>query len=203
MAPDFYFRHRKLLVPEKIRIAMEGVWNLSLAERRDVNKVREALTRKGLSQEIFEVVTTLYNQDFRDQMLDDAVACVRYAHQTTPKVATMGFSMGGGLSAQVGARFSQLASCLVFYGEPPEPQNVGKIKCPILAVYAEHDDIANSKIPNFVNSVLASGKDLTLKVYPGTTHGFLNDSNPKIYNKAAADDAWELIRWFLLRTVRQ
>ncbi len=203
MAPDFYWREKKMLVPEKIRTAMEGVWDLSLAERRDINKVREVLTRKGLSQEIFEVVTTLYNQHFRDRMLDDAVACVKYAHRRTPKVATVGFSMGGGLSAQVATRFLQLAACVVFYGEPPEAQQVDKIQAPILAIQAEHDDITNSKIPSFVNSVLASGKDLTLKVYPSTTHGFFNNTNRQIYNKAAADDAWGLTKWFLLRTLKK
>ncbi len=202
IAPNLYWREKKLVL-EKIRAAMEGVWDLSLAERRDVDKVREALTKKGLSQEIFEVATTLYDQHFRDRMLDDAVACVKFARQRTPKVATVGFSMGGGLSARVAARFSHLASCVIFYGEPPEAQQVEKIQAPILAIQAEHDDITNSKIPSFVNSVLASGKDLTLKVYPGTTHGFFNHTDKQLYDKAAAVDAWELTKWFLLRTLKQ
>ena len=203
IAPDLYWKHKKLLVQEKIQTAIEGVWELSLGERRDIHKVREVMTRKSLSQEILDLVTTLYSQDFRDQMLDDAVACVRYAHQRTQKVATLGFCMGGGISARIATRYSRLASCVVFYGEPPEAQDVNKIKAPILAIHAEQDDIINAKIPSFVNSVLTSGKDLTLKVYPRTLHGFFNDTNKQVYNKAAAQDAWELTKWFLLRTFKQ
>ena len=203
VAPDLYRKHKELLVPEKIRAAMEGVWNLSLLDRRDINKVREALTKKGLSHEIMRVATTLYNQDFRDQMLDDAVACVKDSYERTPRVATLGFCLGGGISARVAARFSQLTACIVFYGEPPDTLGVQKIRAPILAVHAEQDEIINSKIPEFVQSVLASGKDLTLKVYPATKHGFFNDSNRETYNGAAAEDAWELTKWFLSRKLRQ
>ncbi len=203
VAPDLYWKHKELLVPEKIRAAMEGVWNLSLLERRDISKVREALTKKGLSHEIMQVATTLYNQDFRDQMLDSAVACVKYVYERNPRVATLGFCMGGGISARVATRFPQLTACIVFYGEPPDTPEVQKIRAPILAVHAEQDEIINSKIPEFVHSALASGKDLTLKVYPATRHGFFNDTNKEIYNGAAAEDAWELTKWFLSRKLRQ
>jgi carboxymethylenebutenolidase len=202
VAPDLYWKHKELLVPEKIRAAMEGVWNLSLLERRDINKVREALTKKGLSQEIMQVAMTLYNQDFRDQMLDSAVACVKYTYERTPRVATLGFCLGGGISARVATRFPQLTACIVFYGEPPTTE-VKKIRAPILTIHAEHDEIINSKIPEFVHSVLSSGKDLTLKVYPATRHGFFNDTNKENYNGAAAEDAWELTKWFLSRKLRR
>ncbi len=203
IAPDLYWRHKNLLLPGKIRMAMEGIWELSLAERRDIHKVRQVLTRKGLSREIFQLVATLYNQDFRDQMLDDAVNCAKYAYESTPKVATMGFCLGGGISARVATRFSKLAACVMFYGEPPEASDVDKIRAPILAIHAEQDDIINAKVPSFVSSALASGKDLTLKVYPRTVHGFFNDTHREIYNKAAAEDAWELTKWFIFRTLKQ
>src|SRR3989449_11611868 len=131
VAPDLYRKDKELLVPEKIRAAMEGVWSLSLLERRDINKVREALTKKGLSHEIMRVATTLYNQDFRDQMLDDAVACVKYSYERTPRVATLGFCLGGGISARVATRFSQLTACIVFYGEPPDTLGVQRIRARI------------------------------------------------------------------------
>jgi carboxymethylenebutenolidase len=203
VAPDLYWKHKELLVPEKIRAAMEGVWELSLLERRDINKVREALTKKGLPHEIMQVATTLYNKSFRDQILDNAVACVKYVYERTPKVATLGFCLGGGISARVATRFPQLSACIVFYGEPPDTPEVQKVRAPILTIHAEQDEIINSKIPEFVHSVLASGKDLTLKVYPATRHGFFNETNREIYNGAAAEDAWELTKWFLSRKLRQ
>src|SRR3989442_12800781 len=136
-------------------------------------------------------------------MLDDADACVKDSYERTPRVATLGFCLGGGISARVATRLSQLTACVVFYGEPPDAPGVQKIRAPILAIHAEQDEIINSKIPEFVQSVLASGKDLTLKVYPPTRHGFFNDSNRETYNGAAAEDAWELTKWFLSRKLRQ
>src|SRR3989441_11870292 len=63
VAPDLYWKHKELLVPQKIRAAMEGGWDLSLLERRNINKVREGVTKKGLREEIMQVATTLYKQD--------------------------------------------------------------------------------------------------------------------------------------------
>jgi carboxymethylenebutenolidase len=44
--------------------------------------------------------------------------------------------------------------------------------------------------PAFETALKASGARYEMHVYPGTQHGFHNDSTPR-YNEAAAKLAWE------------
>ena len=201
LAPDLYWRYKDLLLPDKILTAMRAVWGLALKERYDLRKVKDELVRMGNSKETFEVVSTLYNQGFRDQMLRDSVFCARYAQSKYGKVGSIGFCMGGGLSMRLATRFSSLAACVSFYGEPPDPKDVPRIRSPILSIFAENDEIINSNVPPFVEAAISSGKDLTLKVYPNTRHGFFNDTSEERYNKEAAKDAWELTSRFFERTM--
>ena len=201
LAPDLYWRHKNLLVPEKILAAMRAVWGLSLKERYDLARVEKELTKKGASRETFEVVATLYNRGFRDRMLQDTISCARYAQSRYGKVWSIGFCLGGGLSIRLATKIRTLAACVSFYGEPPDREEVGHIESPILSIHAETDEIINSKVPAFVGAAIASGKDLTLKIYPKTRHGFFNDTDEERYNERAANDAWELTKWFLERAI--
>jgi carboxymethylenebutenolidase len=70
-----------------------------------------------------------------------------------------------------------------------------------LAIYANHDEIINNLVPAFVGAMLENGKDLTLKTYPRTKHGFFNDSRKEVYDRAAADESWDITKWFLERTL--
>ena len=201
VAPNLYWQHEGLLVPRKISQAMKGIWHLSLKERYDLDKVKEAMTEKGFSDETLRVITTLYDPAFRDQMLNDAIMCARRAHSRYGAVGSVGFCMGGGLSARLATTFPDLRSCVVFYGEPPPPSEIKKIVCPVLMIHAIHDELINSKLPSFIRGALRSGKDLTLRIYPNTRHGFFNDTKKQLYNKEAAEDAWELTKWHLQRTM--
>jgi carboxymethylenebutenolidase len=201
LAPNLYWRHRKLLTPDNIEGAMRGIWDLSLEERRDPLKVRKAIAKKGLGRTALETASILYSRRFRDQILADAVTCVERARSDYGRVAVLGFCLGGGLSLNVAANSGHLRSTVAFYGEPPKREDVARISSPILAIYAEQDEIINVKVPVFVKDAMESGKDLTLKTYPGTRHGFFNDTKTDLYKENAAKDAWELTRWFLERTL--
>jgi len=200
-APNLYWQYDGLLVPRKISRAMKGVWHLPLRERYDPGKVKEAMREKGFSDETFRVITTIYDSTFRDQMLKDAIICTRRAHSRYGKVASLGFSMGGGLSARLATNFPDLRSCVVFYGEPPPPSEIAKISCPMLMIHALHDELINSELPAFLMEALRSGKDLTLRIYANTRHGFFNDTKRQLYNKEAAEDAWELTTRHFQRTM--
>lgn len=201
VAPDLYWREKDLLTPANIRKAMEGVWDLSLEERRDQMKVRAAMTRKKFSTKTLQAVSLLYSEQFRRRLVSDALLTVEKAHAKYHRVSVLGFCLGGGLAFRVAARSRHLRSTTSFYGEPPSWSEVSRISAPILAVHATHDEIINTKVPAFVEDAIAAGKDLTLKVYPHTRHGFFNDANRLVYNKRAAAEAWELTRWFLERTL--
>lgn len=201
MAPNLYKGHEGLLTPANIQRAMEGVWDLSLEERRDKEKVAQALDKKGVSGKVRETVSVLYDPTFRNGLLDIAVASVDLAHSKFEGVATLGFCMGGGLSLKCPTKSRHLRSAISFYGEPPNTEDVPKISAPILDIHAHQDEIINSKVPGFVGAMLEGGKDLTLKTYPRTRHGFFNDTRKEVYDRGAASEAWDITRWFLDRTL--
>ena len=201
MAPNLYVGYDGILVPDKIQKAMESVWDLSLEERRDKTKVAQAMDRKRVSKDIREVVSVIYDPAFRDRLLEHAMSTVEEAYAKFGAVTTLGFCMGGGLALKCATKTTHLRSAIGFYGEPPSSDLVDKISVPVLTVYANHDEIINSKAPAFVGAMLNGGQDLTLKTYPRTEHGFFNDTRKDVYDRRAAVEAWDLTRWFLERTL--
>lgn len=200
-APDLYSGHGRLLTPDNIQMAMEGLWELSLEERRDKIKVAQALDRKGVGKVAREVAALLYDSSFRDGLLEKALAAVDDAQERFGEVATLGFCMGGGLSLKCSTKSPNLKSAVSFYGQSPSAEEVTRISAPVLDIHAAQDELINKGVPAFVEAMLEGGKDLTLKTYPKTKHGFFNDSRKEVYDRDAANEAWSITRWFLERTL--
>ena len=200
-APNLYKGHSELLTPDNIQKAMEGLWELSLEERRDKAKVALTLDKKGVGAEVREVASTIYEPSFRDRMLDDALAAVERAHSRFDSVATLGFSLGGGISLKCATRSIHMKSAISFYGPPPATEDVRRISIPILDIHAQQDEIINESVPAFVGAMLEGGKDLTLKTYPQTKHGFFNETRKEVYDRDASIEAWDITKWFLERTL--
>ena len=201
VAPNLYRGHSKLLTPDNIQKAMEVVWELSLEERRDKSKVSGALDKKGASNDVRKVVSIIYDPAFRDRLLEDSLASIERAKSKFADVATLGYCIGGGLSLKCATRSRTLRSAVSFYGQPPPTADISKISIPILAIHANHDEIINKSVPEFVGAMLDGGKDLTLKTYPRTQHGFFNDTRKEVYDRRSAESAWEVTRWFLEKTL--
>jgi carboxymethylenebutenolidase len=199
LAPNLYKGHGDILTPDNIQKAMEGLWHLSLDERRDKAKVSRALGEKGVGEDVRRVAALIYEPSFRDRMLDDALGAVTKAHTKFDRVATLGFCLGGGLSLKCAVRTGRLKAAISFYGQPPPPEDVSRISAPILDIHAFQDELINKSVPGFVGAMLEGGKDLTLKTYPRTRHGFFNDTRKDVYNREASNQAWDITKWFLER----
>ena len=110
---------------------------------------------------------------------------------STGKLGATGFCWGGGttnwLAATMGADLSAAAP---FYGVAPDTSTVPNIKAPILAHLASDDPGIDGTYPAFEAAMKAAGVRYEVFIYPGTRHGFHNDSTPR-YNEAAAKLAWE------------
>ena len=76
-----------------------------------------------------------------------------------------------------------------YYGVAAAAESVAKIKALLLCHLAERDDRVNSTYPAFEAALKAAGVPYQVFVYPGTQHGFHNDSTPR-YNEAAAKLSW-------------
>ena len=107
------------------------------------------------------------------------------------KLGATGFCWGGGttnyLAVTLGA---DLRAGVPFYGAAAETAGVAKIKAALLIQYAENDERINAMWPAFEAAMRASGVTYQMYMYPGTLHGFHNNSTPR-YNEAAAKLAWE------------
>jgi carboxymethylenebutenolidase len=134
----------------------------------------------------------LFQQLDQAKTREDFVAATKYLQQFAAgngKVGVVGFCYGGGMANFLATRVSDLAAAVPFYGTPPAPADVGNIKAPLLLQFAATDDRINAAWPASEEALKAAGVKYQAYVYPGTQHGFNNDTTPR-YNKEAAALAW-------------
>ena len=107
------------------------------------------------------------------------------------KLGATGFCWGGGttnwLAATLGA---DMQAGVPFYGAAADTASVASIKSPLLIQFAETDERINAMWPAFENALKAANVPHEAHFYPGTQHGFHNNSTPR-YQEAAAKLAWD------------
>ena len=110
---------------------------------------------------------------------------------STGMLGVTGFCWGGSttsfLAVDLGA---DLKAAVPFYGAAAETTRVPAIKAALLIQYAENDERINALWPAYEGALKASGAQYEMHMYPGTQHGFHNNSTPR-YHEASAKLAWE------------
>jgi len=96
---------------------------------------------------------------------------------------------------------TELAAGVPFYGSAPNLEDVPKIRCPIMVQSAENDPRINASWPDYERALQAAGLNYQRYLYPGTQHGFNNNTTPR-YDEAAAALAWERTIAFFNEHVR-
>ena len=130
-----------------------------------------------------------------------AVAFLKARPETTGKVGAVGFCYGGGMVNYLATRLPDLAAGVAFYGSAPNVEDVPKIKAPLMIQSAEVDERINASWPAFEQALKAANIPYERYVYPGTQHGFHNDTTPR-YNAEAAKLAWGRTVAFFNKNVR-
>lgn len=134
-----------------------------------------------------------------EKLMNDFFAAIEFltAHEeTTDKIGITGFCYGGGVSNAAAVAYPELGAAVPFYGRQAPVDAVPQIKAPLLLQFAEHDDNVNAGWPAYEVALKEHGKIYEAHIYPGTNHGFHNDSTPR-YDEAAAKLAWErTLEWF-------
>lgn len=105
------------------------------------------------------------------------------------KVGVVGFCYGGGISNLLATRVPDLGAAVPFYGRPAETAEVKNIKAPLLIHFAENDERINAAWPEYEAALKAAKVNYQAHLYPGTQHGFNNDTTPR-FDEAAAKVAW-------------
>ena len=164
------------------RMAMEGF--ISLAP--------DALSPVGGTPEDQDKGREMFAQLNREETVKNFVAAVKYLKthpRSTGKVGCTGFCWGGAMTNQVAVNAPDLDAAVPYYGSTPAPEDVPKIKAPVLAHYAGNDERINAGIPAFEEALKKAGIEYQIFIYEGTEHGFNNDTGTR-YNKAGAELAW-------------
>ncbi|MBM3621646.1 MAG: dienelactone hydrolase family protein [Alphaproteobacteria bacterium] len=133
---------------------------------------------------------TLDQGKLRTDMLNSA-RFVKAHELSTGKLGVTGFCWGGGatnfLAVTMGA---DMQAGVPFYGAAAETAAVPKIKSALMIQLAENDERINAMWPAFEKALKEAGVPHEMHMYPGTQHGFHNNSTPR-YHEASAKLAWE------------
>ena len=121
--------------------------------------------------------------------------------ETNGKVGAVGFCYGGGMVNFLATRLPDLAAGVAFYGSAPDLADVPRIKAPLVIQSAEVDERINAAWPGFEAALKAAGVRYERHLYPGTQHGFNNDTTPR-YDATAAKLAWQRTLAHLNKHVR-
>ena len=135
---------------------------------------------------------------------EDFVAAANYARSIAGgngKLGATGFCWGGGIVNLVATRVPELAAGAPFYGAAPPLDQVGKIKAEMLLVLADNDAGINGMWPPYETALKSAGVKFEAHKYPGTQHGFNNDTTPR-FDEAQAKVAWGRTVALFNRTLR-
>ena len=164
------------------RVALEGFISLS----------PDALSPLGGYPGTDDEGRSLQRQRDRNEMLEDFIAAFEYLKNhdlCTGKVGVVGFCFGGWISNMMAARCADLSAAVPFYGSQAPVDMVPNINAPLLLQFAENDGRVNAGWPAYEEALKKHDKTYTAYTYPGTNHGFHNDTTPR-FNEEAAKLAW-------------
>ena len=114
----------------------------------------------------------------------------------------IGFCYGGGVVNYLAVALGrEMHAGVPYYGVAHDTVSVARIMAPLPCHLAEHDERVNATYPAFESALKAAGVPFQVVVYPGTQHGFHNDSMAR-YNEAAANLAWtRTVAYFMIYLV--
>jgi carboxymethylenebutenolidase len=220
-SPNGYGKMRGYLVrPAKMTGKLPGI--LVIHENRGLNPHIEDVARRfalenfiafapdalfplggypGSEDKAREMFSKLEQPKTREDFVA-ATAFLKAQPQSTGKIGAVGFCYGGGMVNYLATRLgSDLAAGVPFYGSSANIEDVPKIKAPLMIQSAEVDERINASWPAFEEALKAAKVNYERHLYPGTQHGFHNDTTPR-YDAAAAKLAWERTLAFFNKHVR-
>ena len=96
-----------------------------------------------------------------EKLMKDFFAALEFLlkhERSTGKVGITGFCYGGGVCNAASVAYPELAAAVPFYGRKAKPEDVGRIRAPLLFQFAEKDDNVNATWPAYEAALKKAGK---------------------------------------------
>ena len=195
--------------PSGSKNALPGI--LVIHENRGLNAHIEDVTRRaalegyiaiapdGLSfvggaPEDQEAARDKFREADTDTITADVITGVAYLKSRddcSGKTGSVGFCYGGGVSLQCAAAEISTDASVSYYGRALSAEQTASVSIPLMMHYAGDDERVNAMIPEFRTALDANKIAYSLHMYPGTGHGFHNDTSQARYNEIAAKLSWQ------------
>lgn len=136
--------------------------------------------------------------------LKSAMAFLRAHRGVDPlRTGTIGWCMGGGYSLQAALLVPDLSACVICYGRlVADDSSLAPLSTPVLGIFgAEDRGIPQASVTAFQEQARRLGKQVTMEIYPGVGHAFMNPGNAHGYSEEAAERAWNATFEFLAGTL--
>ncbi len=118
--------------------------------------------------------------------IDVVAGCFAYvrAQAGVKAIGSIGYCMGGRLTAELAALGLDLSAAVIYYGTGPKPEAIPNVSCPVQGHYAVTDRGITGRVYDFALAMHAAGKTFNYSVYDAD-HGF-GEPQAKVYNPEAA-----------------
>ena len=121
-----------------------------------------------------------------------------------PRIATIGWCLGGGYSLQSALLYPDALDAMVmYYGQViTDRGRLAPLNVPVLGFFgAEDKSIPVADVRQFRTTLNDLGKNAEVLIVPGADHAFANPSGGN-YNEQAANEAWQTTLKFLDRHLK-
>ena len=164
----------------------------------------DALTPLGGSPRNEDKARKLFAKLDPAKTREDFVAAVAFLAPRSDcdgHVGALGFGYGGDMVNTLATRVATLGAAVAFYGVAPDLAAVPHVKAPLQLHYAGNDEHVNATAPAYEAALKGNHVAYEVYRYPGTQHGFSNDTTPR-FDKNAAALAWQRTLEFFQKHLR-
>ena len=202
LAPDLYTGSwRASMQPDRMMSGMRFLREAPPEVQRDPSLLGPLLGERSAEEAAaLRTLMRVMTPEQRQAFARDLRHAVRFLREQPnvdrAKVFSLGFCMGGGITAQLAAIEPSLSGAVIFYGENPPLDKVTAIEAKVLGLYGGDDPRITDTVPAFAEAMARAGKPFSYHVYPGAPHAFFNDTRPT-YRADAARDAMAKVLDFL------
>jgi carboxymethylenebutenolidase len=209
-APDLYAKYGKRMEDlraervEEVKIFLDSLPHTAWTNPEEREKALQELAedkQKRISTTFERMFGGMHSAAYIEQLLTTSSYLREECEVSRGQgVASVGFCMGGGLSALLACRDSQLKGAVIFYGTVPSEEELEQIKCPVHGFYGELDKRITDSVSNVAEQMKSKDKMFDYQIHKNTHHAFFNDTRSS-YNTAAARDAYQRVLHFFHKTL--